>query len=261
MQLGTYRDAALAGFTQVTNYRSEVWVGLVSKILSLGGVILLWAIISRETQGGYNFNILIPYFLIATASADLTDAASNRFTRVLNDEIKEGTLSSHLLRPVHPVLFLYSRFWGRRGVTVIMALLALFISLFFIPDIFWQNILLFLFSLVLATVVAFSINLLVGTLTFWTTEADHLQNVVSHVIRVFSGILIPLSFFPSLLRRIVFLSPLPILAYLPAVSIQTTDFSSLRMPLLAAFFWALVLPLLAFKFWQLGIKRYEAIGI
>ncbi len=261
MQLNTYRDAAVAGLTQVTNYRSEVWVGFLSKFFSLGGIILLWIVISKGSSEGYSLNFIIPYFLIATASSDLTDAVSTRFTRVLNDEIKEGTLSSHLLRPVNPALFLYSRFWGRRGVVVATSLLAILGSLFFIPDLSAKNILFYFICLILATLVSFSINLFVGSLTFWTTEADHLQNVASHIIRVFSGILIPLSFFPLLWKRIVFLSPLPVLAYLPATLLQTGDFSSLRVPILAAFLWALVLPLLTFKFWQLGIRRYESVGI
>ena len=54
---------------------------------------------------------------------------------------------------------------------------------------------LFVFSLILAFVVGF-VFLFVGNLSFWTPEANHLQNVISLMfLRVFSGVLIPISFF------------------------------------------------------------------
>ncbi|MBU1070853.1 ABC-2 family transporter protein [Patescibacteria group bacterium] len=262
MKFSTYKDSLGFGLLQVANYRGEVWFSIIGKALSIFGIVLLWSIIGKESSGVGSFWDLAPYFLIANGVSGLVDAESTRFSRILNDEIKLGTLSNHLLRPIHPVLFLYVSFLGSRGVVMVMSILLLLSGLLLLPAISFVGIILFLFCLLFAFVIALAINLLIGSITFWTTEADHLQNVASHVVRIFSGVMIPVSLFPERLKMFTLLSPFPAMGFLPATLIKNPVWGlDIYISFLSSVFWVAVFLPFSLLIWKIGLRRYEAVGI
>jgi len=262
VRFSAYKDSLIFGLTQVTNYRSEVWLTIVNKFVYLSGIIFLWSIIGKSVNGIAGVTSLISYFLIANGVQGLVDAESLRFSRAINNEVKLGGLSAHLLRPVNPVIFIYSSFLGTRGVVTIMTLILIVVGFAFLPSVIPLQILLFILSLFLAFIVGFVINLFVGSLSFWTPEASHLQNVFSHIVRVFSGVLIPVSFFSGGVKTLLLFSPFPALAYLPSMVMQSKTVSVEMLTIfLSAIFWSALLLPLSFWFWRKGLKRYEAIGI
>ncbi len=262
MRISVYKDSLIYGLTQVTNYRSEVWLTILNKFVYLASIIFLWSIIGKTINGIAGVTSLISYFLIANGVQGLVDAESLRYSKVLNHEVKLGGLSAHLLRPINPVLFLYFSFLGTRGVTLLMTIIMMAVGFAFLPSITVLQIALFLVSLIMAFIVGFVFNLFVGSLSFWTPEANHLQNVFSHVIRVFSGVLIPISFFSGNMKTILLLSPFPSMAYLSSIIMQNQKLNSdMWMIFGASIFWSALLLPLGFWFWKIGLKRYEAIGI
>ena len=143
-----------------------------------------------------------------------------------------------------------------------MSLMLLLTGLVLLPSISFVGVVLFILSLLLAFVIALAINLLVGSITFWTTEANHLQNVISHVIRVFSGTMIPISFFPGSLKTLTLFSPFPALGFLPATLIRNPVWNfDIWVSFLSSVFWAAILLPLSLLIWKTGLKRYEAVGI
>ncbi len=257
-----YKRALLFGLSQVTNYRSEVWLSILSKLVSLLGVVFLWSIVGKLSGGVAGVSSLASYFLIANAVQGLVDAESLRFSKVITHEVKLGGLSTHLLRPVNPVMFMYANFWGTRGMYILTALVFMLLGFSFLPSISLLQIVLFLISLLLSFAVAFVFNLFIGSLSFWTPEANHLQNVMSHILRVFSGVLIPVSFFSGAAKTALILSPFPALAYLPSILVQSKVITVEMWTIFgAAIFWSAVLLPASFWFWKKGLKRYEAIGI
>lgn len=255
-------DSLVYGLIQVTNYRSEVWLTILNKFVYLASIIFLWSIIGKTVNGIAGVTSLVSYFLIANGVQGLVDGESLRYSKVINSEVKMGGLSTHLLRPINPVLFLYFTFLGTRGMTLLMTIILMVVGFIFLPSItFWQ-IILFLISLMMAFIVGFVFNLLVGSLSFWTPEANHLQNVFSHVIRVFSGVLIPISFFSGNMKTILLLSPFPSMAYLPSIIMQNQNMTvDMWLIFGASIFWSVLLLPLGFLFWKKGLRRYEAIGI
>jgi len=257
-----YKDSLIYGLTQVTNYRSEVWLTILNKFVYLASIVFLWSLIGKAVNGIVGVTSLISYFLIANGVQGLVDGESLRYSKVINHEVKLGGLSAHLLRPINPVLFLYFSFLGTRGVTLLMTIILMLVGFAFLPSITILQVILFLASLLMAFIMGFVFNLFVGSLSFWTPEANHLQNVFSHVIRVFSGVLIPISFFSGNMKTILLLSPFPSMAYLPSIIMQSKTMSAdMWMIFSASILWSVLLLPLGFWFWKKGLRRYEAIGI
>ncbi len=145
---------------------------------------------------------------------------------------------------------------------MLMTIAMMIVGWIFLPPVAWWQILLFGVSLVFGFIISFVINLLVGCTSFWTSEASNLQNVASHFVRIFSGVMIPLSFFSPTVRNILLLSPFPAMAYLPSIILQTSTMTSEIWTLFGAtVFWSALLLPISFWIWRKGLKQYEAIGI
>ena len=94
------------------------------------------------------------------------------------------------------------------------------------------------------------------------TDASGIKNSLDHVVRIFSGTLVPIYLFPENIKAFVKLSPFPAMIYSTANAL-TTDFinRSVVQELSVAVFWSFVMGILSYKFWVYSIKKYEAVGI
>ena len=197
MKLGLYLNTLRLGLRQIIVYRFEVWLNILIKFIRISSIAFLWSVLLKDPAIKGSFMEILPYFLVADSVQVLVGAEWIRFGRMMIDEIKDGTISNYLIRPVHPLLFMYARYYGGRGIEVLTALVSLIIGWAMRPPDSILSIFLFLIALFVSLIVSVSINILVGNLSFWFTEADGIKNAVSHTIRIFGGTFIPISFFPK----------------------------------------------------------------
>src|SRR5690606_4030353 len=78
----------------------------------------------------------------------------------------------------------------------------------------------YVFSLVIAFIVSYSINSIVMILSFWTTNAQGLQISKRAIVSLLAGTIIPFEFFPEWLRFAAEHLPFQSMAYIP-LSIYT----------------------------------------
>jgi ABC-2 type transport system permease protein len=259
--LESYKETIILGIKQVSNYRFEMWLGAITRFIGLGGLLILWTVIYKENKG-LNVREIVSYLLIANSVRDAVDAQHLRLSRELISEIKLGTISSHLLRPINTKLFFYFRFFGNRSINLMFDLLLFIVGLSLSPPKSVWGVVFFFVSVIIAIGLTYCFNVLVGVTAFWTTEASGIRNVVNHFIKVFSGSMIPLSYFPELSKNIILLLPFPVLSYLPAVFISGKEISSENFrSFLVSLIWLLILIPIVNKLWLKGVKDYEAIGI
>lgn len=257
----TYKDSVVAGFTQASNYRSEIWLTILAKLFQVFLLVLFWSVISKTSQIKFEFAELISYFFIANAVQVLVDGEALRFARLLTEEIKNGTISSYLLRPINTPVFLYTRFLGNHGLVVVIsvALTVLGFLVYFQGNLI--KIFLFVLTVFFALLCAFGLNLIVGTISFWTTESKGLKHVASHVIRVFGGSLIPVTFFPDRIKLLILATPFPSFAYIPGTLIRGDVTREIIFGIISAFVWSFLLLFFGFWIWKKGAKQYESVGI
>lgn len=261
MRFATYTKTAAVGFLQVANYRTEVWFQVFQKVLVFAGIILLWSVIGTGNTG-QTYAQLIAYFLVTNGVRELIDALYGKFGSGVIDEIKMGRISAYLLQPTHTVLYMYFKHMGTRGVTIIFSVLYIIVGIALAPPTSILMGLLFLLIVISGALICFSIGTMVGCLAFWMTEAKGVKNAVNHVSKVFSGALIPLTFFPIAYQTPVMLSPFASYAYLPATLLQTKTISSfIILQIGVSIFWAIVLLFVSRLVWRRGVKQYEAIGL
>lgn len=261
MRIATYTKTAALGFLQVANYRTEVWFQVFQKMLVLAGTILLWSVLGTSYTG-QTYAQLIAYFLAANGVRELIDAQYGKFGSVMIDDIKDGKISAYLLQPTRTVYFMFAKHMGTRGVTMAFALVYLVVGVVLAPPKSWLACALFLVVIVSAVFICLAQCTMVGCFAFWMTDAKGMKNVVNHFSKVFSGAMIPLTFFPDAFKVPVMLSPFASYAYLPATLLQAGEIDQfLLLQVAASLLWAVFLLYLSRMIWRKGVRHYEAIGL
>ncbi len=116
--------------------------------------------------------------------------------------------------------------------------------------------LLYIVSLGLGYLVAMLMGLLLGLMAFWTTEIGGVLTIYAFANQFFGGALVPLWFFPPLLRRVAELLPFQAQAFIP-LSLYTGQLAGTQalQALVLQLFWVVVLFALARLVWQRAMYR------
>jgi ABC-2 type transport system permease protein len=122
----------------------------------------------------------------------------------MNRDIKEGTMSMRLLRPVHPLVAYAAENLAVLPLRLLLALPAALIALFIAGRAHVTHDPLLLLAFVVATgggwLLAFGIMSIVGALAFFIESTTLVFEIWFGLFTLCSGYLVPLSLFPDWLR-------------------------------------------------------------
>jgi ABC-2 type transport system permease protein len=251
-----------AGFAQSVAYRAEMVVWMLATTMPLV-MLALWTSVARSAPvGRYGEHQFVAYFLATFIVRQLTGAWA--FWQ-MNVEIRDGTLSMRLLRPVHPL-------WGYAAEGIAAMPLRFLISLpiaalaFVVlsrgavteDGLLWT---VWVLSLFLAWLITLFVNLLVGCTAFFTESSFKLMDLWIIFYFVFSGYLIPIDLFPARLRAVVDWLPFRYQIGLPVELMTGAHTRAETWPLLATqAAWVAVLGAATAFAWRRGINKFEAYG-
>jgi ABC-2 type transport system permease protein len=133
--------------------------------------------------------------------------------------IRTGKFLTFALRPLNHRFFAFSQKVGHRvlGFVVEFIPCVLIFTLLFKIDMRPANFGWTLLSIALAFLMNFFVNYWLGRASFWFVQSEGLRSVYTLVGSIFSGMLIPLMFFPKPLQIIQFFLPFQYTSYVPAM--------------------------------------------
>ncbi|MFM9441261.1 ABC transporter permease [Streptomyces acidiscabies] len=237
-------------------YRADLALQIVSALLRQGTWLAFMLVLLRRTpavEGWTTWKMIFLYGL-ATAPLGLNVLLFDGVWKLV-ELIRKGELDALLLRPVDPVLHLYTRNVSLHGLgdlaigCVAMGLAAdhLDLSAWALPVL--------LVCVVSGSVIYGSVNLASASLAFWFREVNN----VPFLVQQFTDLArFPLHMYPRPLSA-AFFFPLPFafVTYLPVTAL-TGDTSLWVLP--AAPVAAVLLHLLARSVFHRGLRRYESAG-
>jgi ABC-2 type transport system permease protein len=250
------------GVAETVAYRAEflVWILTTTQPLIM---LALWTSVAREAPfQNFSSSDFVAYYLATLIVRQLT---GNWVAWQMNEEMRSGTLSMRLLRPIHP-FFAYAAshaaaipFRSVIALPIALVLLASSGSSSLTSDP-WQ-VAAFVPSLLLAWLITFAILFAIGSLAFWMTQTMAIANGYFGVYNLFSGYMLPLALLPH---------PIAVIArYLPFRSMLSAPVELLTRPhttheigmiLAEQGMWAAITLVLAIAVWQRGLRRFEAVG-
>lgn len=209
---------------------------------------------------GYNFGAIMTYLFGTTILRSLVMGSR---TVDLGWMINSGMLTVPLMRPLNMFGFLLTRDAADKLFNLSFMLLEIpLILLIFRPPVFLQSdpstLLLALGSTLLALLIYFFINIIFGSLGFWTRDVWAPRFLLMVILEFATGAMFPLDMLSAFWQRLLLWTPFPYLLFVP-LRIYLGDLSTLSY-LVAQLTWVILLYLLARFVWKRGLLRYEAEG-
>ncbi len=248
-------------------YRADFAFSTLVRFLPIVTQIFLWSAIFQNAAGrsiqGYNFSDMVSYFLLVM----LTRAFSSMpgLSTGIAGSIADGSVRKYLIQPVDMLDHL---FWHRIAHKLVYYAVATgpFALVFWLcrqhlpawPG--WPVMLAFVASLLMAFVIGFLIEALIGLVAFWFLEVSSLIFIYMMLSYFLSGHMIPLELLSKWIPFVDYL-PFRYLAYTPtAILIGKIPREHLPIELLIQAGWIAGLFVLNRYTFHRGVLRYSAFG-
>jgi ABC-2 type transport system permease protein len=114
---------------------------------------------------------------------------------------------------------------------------------------------------ILAFLLSFTFKMIVGLISFWTTDIGGLYQVTDIVIITLAGYIMPIMLMPDWIQNIALTLPFSYMIYFPiaAFSSQLTALQELRV-IVIQLCWIIGLSFIYKQMWKAGVKNFTAVG-
>jgi len=250
------------GLAETVAYRAEFVIWMLTTTLPL--VMLgLWTSVAAEAPfRQFTSRDFVAYYLAALIVRNIT---GSWVVWQINEQIRTGSLSMQLLRPIHPFAGYAATHLSaiplRALIAMPVAIILLVSSARAVLADSPAELALFLVSLAGAWVLTFSILITIGCAAFWIERSMGIFDVYLGVFAVMSGYLVPLALLPGWLQRIAEHAPFRYMLSAPVEILigRATGRDAVEI-VLTQWGWAAIAAVCATLAWRRGIRRFEAYG-
>lgn len=252
-------------------YRADFAFATLVRFLPIVTQVFLWGAI-YQAQGprdgrvinSYTYGDMVAYSLLVMVGRAFSSMPG--LTTGIARDIRDGTIKKFLTQPVDMLDYL---FWHRVAHKLVYYVVAFvpFAFVFWLCGSYFRSFpsaaTLFAFgiSLVLAFLIGFLIESLMGLVAFWFLEVSSLVFVYMLISYFLSGHMLPLDWLPPSISGWIQLLPFKYLAFTPAaVLLEKYSGQQLVFELGTGVVWVMVLYLLNRLALSRGLMRYSAYG-
>lgn len=207
-ELRAYRSFMGAHFRAQLQYRGAAWAGIGTQLFfGLIRVMVFAGFYASTTkEQPMNWEQVISYTWLAQAMLMILPF---RVDAELANLIRSGNVAYELTRPVDLYKLWFSRGIALRGTPILLRVVPMVVITMgvfplvgasewaLLPPAGWAAGGLFMLSLAAGFFLAVSIAVLMSISVLWTISARGIDRIMPTVVWVFSGIIIPLPFFPD----------------------------------------------------------------
>ncbi len=263
-QMFVYVEFARVAFLKILAYRLRYFTGILTYFVNVSVYYFIWRAIytSSAEMGGYDLGQIVTYVAIGWI---IRSFYFNNIDRDMAAEVIEGKIAINLIKPVDTQLMYLSQTVGESCFRFLMFTLpiALFIFLFYPvrPPASLFSGLLFAVSCIFALLIFALMNFMVGTCALQIQSILGVIRAKYFIIEFTSGLLLPITFFPQSLQRILFYLPFPHVSYTPLqIYLGKTAGAAALQALGAQLFWIAALMLAGRAYWILATRRLSIQG-
>lgn len=245
-------------------YRAITAIWMIGAILEPLIFLAVWSTVA-VAQGGAVDGMTPSDFAAYYIAAFLVGEVTYSWNVWDYDEyVRNGDLSAHLMRPVHPMTYSIASNLSDKSVRMVMVLIAtVAMALIFRPTFHFTlwNLVAFAPALLLATALYFACDFLVAFTAFWTTSTAAAARTWDTAFIFFSGYFAPLQLFPAAFQTVAWLLPFRwILAFPVELLLGQLTQREVLTGLAIQVAWLVILCVGMAFMWKTGVRRYQAVG-
>lgn len=206
-------------FLMMLAYRVNYYSGIIIYAINIGAYYFLWKAIygDAETLGGFTVAQMTTYVAVGWMARAFY---FNNLDREIAREIKDGSVAVQMIRPYQYLIVKMMQGLGEGLFRLLlfsvpgMAIIVLLFPITLPTDPFtWA---MFLVMIFFSFLINSQINILVGLFAFFVENNEGLMRMKRVAVDLFSGLIIPLSFFPGWAESILSSLPFQAITYIPA---------------------------------------------
>lgn len=257
-----YLTLTRAGVLEALQFRLSMLIMVAGNLLYLIVVYFLWKSIyasaGTEIVNGMTFTDTLIYLVLATALFNFMEMYT---VWEIGRNIQTGKIVLDLLKPMDYRRYLFWSFSGSFVTQFFFTFLPTFIVVCAVTKgaiPMGINMLYFAVSVVMAVMINYSVDFIVGTICLYTESIWGVNIMKQVVVLLLSGATVPIAFFPEPLKTVVF--------YLPFQSIYNAPLTLLLNSgqvletLGIQLFWCAFMTIISRLFWRVSLRQITVNG-
>ncbi len=257
-----YLTLTRAGVLEALQFRLSMLIMVAGNLLYLIVVYFLWKSIyasaGTEIVNGMTFTDTLIYLVLATALFNFMEMYT---VWEIGRNIQSGKIVLDLLKPMDFRRYLFWSFSGTFVTQFFFTFLPTFIVVCAVTKgaiPLGINLLYFAVSVVMAVMINYSVDFIVGTICLYTESIWGVNIMKQVVVLLLSGATVPIAFFPEPLKTVVY--------YLPFQSIYNAPLTLLLNSgqvletLGIQLFWCAFMTIISRLFWCVSLRQITVNG-
>lgn len=250
-------------FKEYNIYKSNFWLFTLNRIVEVIVYIFVWKAIFAQTgnAGGFTVEQIITYYILVTT---IKPFALWGINEDIAHSIRNGNISKELLNPMTYFQYCFGVNLGEMAFAFVVGLAS-----FIVCSILWGitlqfNLLNFILAVIIILVgiiISFFMQMIVGTVGFYSSSIWGMQILKKAIISIFSGIIAPLTLFPEWFQKIANILPFKELIYTPVnVLMGNIELNQIWIIIVKQVLWVFITYGIAKIFFNHSIKKVTING-
>jgi viologen exporter family transport system permease protein len=259
-----YGEFIRVGFVNTLAYRLRYYTGIVTYFIYVSIYYFIWkAIYEHSTKiEGFDFKQLLTYVAVGWI---IRSFYYNNIDQEIAIQVMEGKLAMDLIKPVNTQFMYVAQALGESVFRLALLTLptAVILALVFplrLPASV-LNFAAFMVSVFFSFFIVAGINFCVGTFAIRLKSILGLLRAKYFLLELFSGLLIPISFFPEAFQKALAFMPFQYISYVPVlIYLGKLQGLAILKALAIQLFWVLAMLALGDGLWRWSSRRITIQG-
>lgn len=244
-------------------YKSNFYLFTLNRLVEVAVYIFVWQAIYNQTgdAGGFSISQMVTYYILVVTFSSIATWGINQD---MAHSIRNGQINKELLNPITYFQYYFGMDLGELAFATIIGF-----ATFIICSLFWQltlpttimNFVLCFVVMILGIPITFFIQMIVGTIGFYTNSIWGMQILRRAVIQIFSGIIAPITLFPTWFQKLSNVLPFKELIYTPInIWLGNVAMNEIFFIVLKQIIWGFILYAIAKAFFNHAVKNITING-
>jgi len=260
----TYGEFVRVGFVNTLAYRLRYYTGIVTYFIYVSVYYFIWKAIFAHSARieGFDFSQILTYIAVGWV---IRSFYFNNIDQDMAQQVMEGKLAMDLIKPVNTQSMYVAQAFGEALFRLLLLTAPAAVVLLLVYPLRRPASLAhfagFFTSVVLSFFIVAGINFAVGTLAIRLKSILGLLRAKYFLLELFSGLLLPISFFPHAAQRLLAAMPFQYISYVPVlIYLGKINGAGIWTALGLQLFWVIALLLVGDVMWRWSSRKITIQG-
>jgi viologen exporter family transport system permease protein len=259
-----YGEFIRVGFVNTLAYRLRYYTGIVTYFIYVTVYYFIWKAIYEHSASieGFDFSHILTYVAVGWL---IRSFYYNNIDQEIAVQVMEGKLAMDLIKPVNTQFMYVAQALGESVFRLVMLTVPTAAVLILVFPVRKPTSLLnfaaFFLSVVFSFFIVAGINFSIGTFAIRLKSILGLLRAKYFLLELFSGLLIPISFFPEIFQKALAVMPFQYISYIPVlIYLGKLQGTQILKALAIQLFWVIAMLALGDGLWRWSSRKITIQG-